>query len=262
MNVNFIFILTALTFISGIIYLVDVLVWKKQRAANEKQPKLIEYARSFFPVFIIVLVIRSFVGQIFHVPTGSLEPTIAAGDFIIVTQYNYGLHFPVFNKVVIPTGKPKRGDIVVFHWPVNPKVDYIKRLIGLPGDHISYINRTLYINGKKMTQTFEHYASNTDGANSPSWPMKVMQENLNGVKHGIYICADENNCPVKAKNFYNMVVPKGEYFFMGDNRDNSEDGRSWGFVTPDEFVGKGQIVLFSWNAITGSPRWNRIGTLI
>lgn len=258
MNFDFLLILTGLMLISGLIWLVDALVWKKQRASDENQPKLVEYARSFFPVFLIVLIIRSFIGQIFHVPTGSLEPTVAAGDFIVVSQYNYGFRLPVTNKIAIPTGKPKRGDIVVFHWPVNPSVDFVKRTIGLPGDHVSYIDKVLYINGKAMPQKLVGYRTDDDADGRGSWPVKIMQEDLDGIKHDILVCVDPQRCPSPTQNFYDVVVPKGQYLMMGDNRDNSEDGRSWGFVPASDLVGKAQFVLFSWNAKTGSPRWGRI----
>ena len=144
-------ILLTLLFISGIIYLLDIFIWQKERVSSKikKMPIIIEYSRSFFPVFLIVLILRSFVFQPFTVPTGSLEPTVMPGDYLFVTQYSYGLRAPIWRTLLMPTGNPKRGDIIVFHSPVNTKTLLVKRLIGLPGDDVSYIDKVLYINGKK-----------------------------------------------------------------------------------------------------------------
>jgi signal peptidase I len=259
MNFDFLFILAALTLISGLIYLLDVLSWAKKRTANAKPPLGVEYARSFFPIFLAVLIIRSFIGQIFHVPTGSLEPTVMPGDFMAVTQYNYGLRVPVINKKILPTSEPKRGDIVVFTWPVNPKVNFVKRVIGLPGDTISFMQGIFSINGKVMPQTFVEYAMDNNGANTSTWPVKIMIEDLGGVKHKIYVCADLSQCPSATSDFYNLVVPANHYFMVGDNRNNSGDSRIWGFVPEENLIGKGQIIIFNWG---DNFTWRRIGKLL
>ncbi len=260
MNFDFLFILTTLTLISGGISLVDLIFWKKKRAAAQ-DPKLVEYSHAFFPVFLLVLLIRSFIAEPFRVPTGSLEPTVMPGALLLVTQYNYGLRLPVWGTKIIPTGELKRGQIVVFHWPVDHSVDFVKRVIGLPGDHISYINKVLYVNGQVMPQQFVGYATDSDGTNSRRWPVKIMQENLDGVSHQIYVCANQNQCPVPAQNFDNLVVPAGEYFMMGDNRDNSDDSRSWGFVKDDLIVGRAVFIWFSWDSATSRVRWDQLGSI-
>ncbi len=262
MNANFLTFLFCITLIAGLISLVDILFWRRQRKLTviPKQPKLVEYSRSFFPLLLLMLVIRSFIGQLFVVPTGSLAPTIMPKAYIVVNQFAYGLRLPLWEKKIISIGQPKRGDIVLFHSPVQPHEDLIKRLIGLPGDHISYINKVLYINGKKASQQFMRYTTDTDANHlGMHWTVKVMQENLLGVKHLIYICTvGDDNCPAeRAGDFYNLVVPKGEYFMMGDNRDDSDDGRFWGFVPENNIMAKGSLVLLSWNRETSRVRWRQ-----
>ena len=269
MNFNFPLILLAVTAISGLIYLCDIVFWAKKRMASThgKLPLFVDYARSFFPVLLAVLIIRSFIIQPFRVPTGSLEPTIAPGDFILVNQFTYGLRFPVWGWHFLPIGEPQHGDIVVFHWPVDPSKDFVKRVIGLPGDRISYINKVLYINGQEMPQTFVRTTTDTNGGNSGSWPVNVVEEDFFGEKHQIYVCVQSpgaiSRCPNSAmQNFYDVVVPQGQYFMMGDNRDDSDDSRFWGFVPEQNLVGKAFMVFFSWNSADSSARWNRIGTKI
>jgi signal peptidase I len=260
MNANFLTILFCATLFAGLVCLVDIYWWRPKRAGQTgaTEPKVVEYSRSFFSVLLIVLVIRSFVGQLFVVPTGSLEPTIMPKAFIVVNQFSYGLRLPLFETKVIPIGEPKVGDITLFHSPVVPGMDLIKRTIGVPGDKISYVNKVLTVNGKVATQKFLRYATDSNGQNI--WTVKVMQENLSGVVHNIYVCTkDSTNCPGQQNNndFRNLVVPKGEYFMMGDNRDNSDDGRFWGFAREKDLMGKGWKVLLSWNSEAGKPRWDQ-----
>lgn len=257
MNFDFPFILTTVTIVAGFIWLVDILIWGRT-PKTAKHPLVLEYAKSFFPVLIFVLIVRSFIVSPFRVPTGSLEPTVVPGDFLLVEHYSYGLRLPVWDNVIIPVSHPKHGDIVVFHWPGNPaKVDFVKRLIGVPGDHISYINKVLYINGKQASQKFLRYATDSESSVAGTWTVKVMQEDLDGVKHLIYV-----NPKSPAHNFKNLVVPKGEYFMMGDNRDGSDDSRYWGFVADKYLIGKAFLVWLSWDSKTDSVRWHRFGTLI
>jgi len=255
---NFPLLLTILVFVSGVIWLADVACLKKRRLANNPQatePKLIEYARSFFPVLLLVLVIRSFLVQPYRVPTGSLEPTILPGDLVAVNQFAYGLHLPVLNTKIFSIGEPKIGDIAVFRWPVDPNVDFIKRVVGVPGDHVVYKDKVLYINGKEATQTLVGNAIDyEDGGNLH---VKKYQEDLNGIKHDILI----NPYGGQIGNF-DVVVPKGYYFMMGDNRDNSADSRDWGFVPASDLIGKGFLIWMSWDSQTHRIRWSRIGTVL
>ena len=261
MNANFLTILFCATLFTGLVSLVDKYVWQPKRIAAgiKKQPKIAEYCRSFFSVLFIVLFIRSFVGQLFVVPTGSLKPTIMPKAFILVNQFSYGIRLPLFETKIIPISEPKVGDIMLFHSPISPGFDLIKRVIGVPGDRISYVNHVLTVNGVEAKQKFVRYTTDTDGNGGPVWAVKEMQENLSGVIHDIYVCVpNATNCPMqKSTNFRNLVVPKGEYFMMGDNRDNSDDGRSWGFVPEKNIMGKGWRVLLSWNSAAGKVRWDQ-----
>lgn len=245
-------VLVGATIATGIIYLLDKIWWAKKRHAGRKMPALVEFSRSFFSVFLIVLVIRSFIVQPYRVPTGSLEPTVLPNDFLVVTQYSYGLRLPITNTRVVPIGEPKRGDIVVFHFPVNPKIDYVKRMVGLPGDHIVYKDKTLYINGVKATQRY--IGKGIDYEDDEDIPVDVYEENLLGVKHPILVNPDKED-----GNTYDFVVPKGMYFAMGDNRDDSFDSRSWGFVPEENVVGQAKWILLSYDAKSKKFRWSRFG---
>lgn len=249
---NFALILVILSFISGVFYFLDILFWAKRRSQGQKPNKIIEYSRSFFPVFFIVLLLRSFLVEPFRIPSGSLEPTLLVGDFVAVNKFAYGLRLPVIEKKVIPIANPKTGQIAVFRWPPEPSYDYIKRVIGTPGDKVSYHNKVLTINGKEVKQTFVEYTTDE----SSGRPVAKYKEDLNGVVHNIFIRPD-----LPAVDF-DVVVPEGNYFMMGDNRDDSADSRFWGFV-PDSYLrGKAFLVWMSWNGKTDSVRWSRIGSLI
>ena len=257
---NFTLILLLLVVISGAIYLFDVLFMAKKRVVAEgeeplKMPILIDYARSFFPVFLFVLLLRSFLVEPFRIPSGSLKPTLLVGDFVAVNKFSYGLRFPVFDTKFLSIGEPHNGDIAVFRWPPNTKFDYIKRVIGLPGDHVVYKNKVLTINGKQASQKFINYM--TDGNRSGrTWKVEKREENLMGIKHNIYVRPD-----VPAFDF-DITVPDGKYFMMGDNRDDSSDSRFWGFVDEGNLLGRAFGVWMSWDGMTDKIRWRRIGSAI
>ena len=262
---NFEFILVFLVIGSGCIWLADKYFFANRRLNNTaekniKPPLLVDYAKSFFPVLLIVLLIRSFIGQLYTVPTGSLEPTVNIGDYLIVNQFSYGLRLPLWHWQIIKTGTPKVGDIALFHFPVNPKADLIKRVIGVPGDKISYINKVLYVNGVEAKQQLIGKTTFGDPGLQP-WSVNIMQEDLMEKKHLIYLCAD--SCPGEQDyNFYNLTVPQHMYFMMGDNRDDSDDSRDWGFVPEKDLIGKAEFVVFSWNSNANwlhKIRWSRIG---
>lgn len=249
---NFALLLLVLSAISGLIYLLDIIFLQKRRQPGEKPGKIVEYARSFFPVFFIVLLLRSFLVEPFRIPSGSLEPTLLVGDFLAVNKFAYGFRLPVWEKKIIPVANPKTGQIAVFRWPPDPSYDYIKRVIGTPGDKVSYHNKVLTINGQEMKQTFVEYTTDESSGKA----VAKYRENLNGVEHDIYIRPD-----VSAENF-DVVVPEGNYFMMGDNRDDSADSRFWGFVSDDYLRGKAFLVWLSWNSQTDSLRWAKMGRLI
>lgn len=255
MNFNFELILFYATIISGGIALFDILFLAKRRRAKRgkdaKHPLLIEYARSFFPVFLIVFLLRSFLFEPFRIPSPSLEPTLLTGDFILVNKFDYGIRLPIIGKKILNIGEPKRGDILVFRWPPDKSFDFIKRVIGLPGDKISYIDKEIYINGQKLSQTV------LPKQQPNPWDAAEKQEDLLGVKHNIYVSPNK-----ETRNFYNIEVPKGMYFVMGDNRDDSADSRYWGFVPDKNIVGKAVMVLLSWNKTDYRVRWSRSGEII
>ncbi len=254
MNLDFPLILVCLTFFSGVIWFFDARFFRvKREKLNRNEPWYVDYARSLFPVFLIVLIIRSFIVQPYRVPSGSLEPTILPNDFIIVNQFAYGLRLPVLDTKILSIGEPKRGDIAVFRYPARPNINYIKRVIGVPGDHVVYHDKQLTINGKLISQKFlKNTVDIEPGGNIPS---ELREENLNTVKHNILVHKDGSQELIPV----DITVPKGMYFMMGDNRDNSGDSRFWGFVPEKNLVGKGEIIWMSWDGKKHRVRWHRIG---
>jgi signal peptidase I len=253
---NFELILFYATVVTGVITLFDILFLARKRqlvrVKNEKEvnlPIIIDYARSFFPILLIVFLLRSFLFEPFRIPSPSLEPTLLTGDFILVNKFQYGFRLPVLHKKLSVGNELKRGDIIVFRYPPNPSVDFIKRVIGLPGDHISYINKELYVNKQKVSQALLSPLVN----NQTGEPIEK-QEDLFGIKHLIYLYPDKDS-----RDYNDIVVPKGMYFVMGDNRDDSADSRYWGFVPDANIIGKAVLVWMSWNNDQTSVRWKRIG---
>lgn len=243
--------------ITGIIWLFDAIAFAPRRKGPE--PIIIEYAKAFFPIIFVVLLLRSFLIEPFRIPSGSMMPTLLVGDFILVNKYVYGLRLPVLNTKVVEIGAPARGDVVVFRYPEDPRIDYIKRVVGVPGDHIEYRDKTLYINGKIMQQTpLRLYTGVGTGAIETGSLQKL--EHLAGVEHDILIhhrTPDFNpNCQFIVDN---PVIPPGHYFVMGDNRDNSHDGRCWGLVPDTNLVGKAVLIWLNWD---GWFAWERIGRFI
>ncbi len=255
MSFNFELLLTLLVIFSGLICLLDVIVLKSQRGTEQAIPKYVEYARSYFPVLLIVLIIRSFIVEPFHIPSGSLEPTLIRGDFIFANKYDYGLRLPVTHTKILNIGEPKVGNIALMRSPFNKNIDLIKRMIGVPGDKISYINKVLYINGVEQPQKdvgmTTYYTSKGD-----HWPVDKREETINGINHFIYV---RPNAP--AINF-SITVPPKSYFVMGDNRDTSYDSRYWGFVPQKDLIGKAFMIWFSWSNKAEHVRWERIGARI
>jgi signal peptidase I len=247
---NFALVLVILTAITGIISLFDMLYFSKHRKGV--MPKWIEHARSFFPVFLAVLLFRSFLIEPFRIPSGSLEPTLLVGDFVAVNKFAYGIRVPVIEKKIFDVSHPKTGEIVVFRWPPDPALDYIKRVIGVPGDVVAYHDKKLYLNGKEMSQTFLNYE--TDPASGKT--VARYQEDLNGVIHDIY------TRPAAPAGDFEIKVPKNAYFVMGDNRDDSADSRYWGVVSDEYLRGKAFLTWMSWDSQQYMVRFNRIGRLI
>ena len=260
---NFPVTLTLIVLITGFIFLIDLLFFARKRKANNKKPgTLVKNAREFFPILALVWGIRSFVIQPYHVPSGSLEPTIMTGDFIAVKQYAYGFRFPIGNFTLIKTGKPKTGDIALFYNPTDLSKVFIKRVIGVPGDRIQYKNKVLYVNGIEAKQQLVTVTQdNEPGFNEPI-TVEKFSEDLSGIKHDIYVW------PVGGETQdFDIVVPAGNYFMMGDNRDDSDDSRTGlgsgsgqiTYVPEENFIGRGFVVWMNWDPITHSIHWNRIG---
>lgn len=222
-------------------------------AAVRKQPVLVEYARSFFPIILVVLVLRSFLVEPFRIPSGSMMPTLLAGDFILVNKFSYGIRLPVTDTKIIDVGSPRRGDIMVFRFPEDPSVDYIKRVIGLPGDRIRYEDKTLYINGEKIEQQYRGEYTGV-GAGLGMSGASLRTENLGEQEHEILV---QNRRRIAEGEW---VVPEGHYFAMGDNRDNSNDSRFWGAVPEGNLVGRAFMIWMSWDSASSSVNWSRIGT--
>ncbi|MCF7991967.1 MAG: signal peptidase I [Thiohalocapsa sp.] len=286
MSFDFPTFLVAATFLTGGIWLLDALFFAPKRrrlaargdgaveveeggtasaARGYKEPLLVEYSRSFFPVILIVLLLRSFVVEPFRIPSGSMMPTLLVGDFILVNKFSYGLRWPVLNSKFLPLGDPQRGDVVVFRFPENESIDYIKRVVGVPGDRIYYRNKTLYVNGEPIEQVaLPPYVGEGSGAGHTGYRRAVEQLGQDG--HEILVDprrADfPGGCDVLAGG--PITVPDGSYFVMGDNRDNSNDSRCWGFVPERNLVGKAFVIWMSWDGRRdGIPiAFGRIGDVI
>lgn len=261
MNIDFALILVVATFVSGAIWLYDhyVLLPQRKQATPEgedvSEPVVVEYAKAFFPVLLIVLLLRSFLVEPFRIPSGSMMPTLLDGDFILVNKYAYGVRLPVLDTKVIGVGEPQRGDVVVFRYPKNPSIDYIKRVVGLPGDVITYRNKMIYVNGKSIEQALKGSYSGEGTALSMTGAA-VLEEKLGETMHEILVRKEH---PGRHGEFR---VPQGHYFVMGDNRDNSNDSRFWGTVPEGNLVGKAFMIWMNWDDVDNTVRWGRIGSTI
>jgi signal peptidase I len=253
LDVNLALILTVLTAVSGFFVALDKFVLRKRRPrqqdGTEGRPGLVvEYSQSFFPVLLFVLVIRSFIFEPFRIPSGSMMPTLLQGDYIFVKKYSYGLRLPVLERKILETGSPERGDVAVFRLPSEPNINYIKRVIGLPGDEIQYENHRLTINGVPVDLKPD------DDAVDRGEPEFV--ENLDGRRHAILITHPGN---VSRDGVY--TVPDGHYFMMGDNRDNSRDSRYIDAIPETHLVGEAVRIWMHMDGLEW-PDWSRIGAKI
>ena len=277
MAAYFSIILVIITLFSGIIWLVDVLFFAPKRRESLalakasqanlteeaeyqiiRESTIVETAHSIFPVIAFVLILRSFIYEPFQIPSGSMMPTLLVGDFILVEKFSYGLKDPVWRNKLIETGEPKRGDVIVFKYPENPTIDYIKRVVGLPGDRIIYRNKQLMIQsacGVEQTdcpepQVIARTEVNRGEYNQDGVPLLRYTEQLGEVTHDILINPGRPDMLAYFKREGNLpagefLVPEGHYFAMGDNRDNSTDSRFWGFVPEENLVGKAVAIWIS-----------------
>jgi signal peptidase I len=248
---NFALILLVLLIVSGGILLIDRRLLRASRGTDQAEPWWVDYSRSFFPVILVVFLLRSFVVEPFRIPSGSMLPTLFIGDFILVNKYTYGIRLPVLNWKVIDVGTPERGDVMVFRYPKDPGVDFIKRVVGVPGDRISYAGKQLSINGTPVAVE----ALPDFNIRERVQLVRQFSEQLGAHRHSILI--DEaapamppflEQFPMRENCSYTLesvtcTVPPGHYFMMGDNRDNSQDSRVWGFVPEQNIVGR---AFFIW----------------
>jgi signal peptidase I len=289
-RMDFSLVLVVVVAAAGVIWLLDHLLLAPARAraaraanadpAQQPLPVTVDYARSFFPVAVIVLVVRSFIFEPFRIPSDSMMPTLLDGDFIIVNKFAYGLRLPVADQKIVPIGEPQRGDVVVFRYPPDPQINYIKRLVGLPGDRVRVLSDQLIINGQPVPVVSD--GRYDDGCYHN---MRLSTEALGNHKHQTLSCLTagdifvppgptcgrhiERNYECEESNILGehdrgdsseVLVPPGQYLMIGDNRDNSADGRFWGFVPEDHLVGKATRIWFNWDLQrSGGPNWSRIG---
>ncbi|MBP6020824.1 MAG: signal peptidase I [Burkholderiaceae bacterium] len=238
----------------------------RQRAYDKanRPPWWVEYGVSFFPVILFVFVLRSFLVEPFRIPSGSMLPTLQNGDLILVNKFQYGVRLPVLDQKVIELGSPKRGDVVVFRYPVDPSVDYIKRVVGLPGDVVQYQNKVLSINGKEVVQERDGDFFEPDRA---AYVGRYLEQ-LGQVEHKILLNRQAgqdlmpiSNYPYRSNceyfsNGVRCTVPEGHYFMMGDNRDNSLDSRYWGFVPDRYIVGRAFFIWMNFSELSRIGRFH------
>ncbi|MDW5375740.1 signal peptidase I [Halomonas sp. HP20-15] len=265
---DFSLLLVVAVAVTGLVWLLDATWWRRRRLAQlasaesasgatlddgtrrklAREPWPVDYARSFFPVLLVVLLLRSFLIEPFQIPSGSMRPTLEIGDFILVNKFTYGLRLPVANTEVVDLGEPQRGDVMVFRFPQDPSVNFIKRVVGLPGDRIRYEGKQLYVNGEPVPK--ELIDENPERA-----PGEVeFREWLGEHEHSLY-----NNPRDPGPQMREVTVPPGHYFMMGDNRDHSNDSRYWGFVPEANIVGKAFAVWMHWDG--GLPSFSSVRLL-
>ena len=278
MDIDFPLILVILVFGSGLIWLLDAIFlapgrrrivadlqgqypqWQEENngqaakyhakvADSASEPLVVEYAKSFFPVLLVVFVLRSFLVEPFQIPSSSMVPTLEVGDYILVNKYTYGIRLPVIRTKVLALNEPKRGDVMVFFPPHMNETYYIKRVIGLPGDTITYRNKRLAVNGVALEE--ESLAVVPDGSSR----YRVGLESLGEARHLVQV-----NESRPARDFSVKVKP-GHYFMMGDNRDNSSDSRIWGQVPEKDIVGKAFAVWMHWDSLFSVPSFSRVGLI-
>jgi len=264
---NFPLVLLVLLLVTGGIWLLDYFVLRHKRVSDGTEPWWIEYPKSFFPIILVVFCLRSFLVEPFKIPSGSMIPTLLIGDFILVNKYTYGIRLPVANLKIINMNAPQRGEVMVFHFPEDPSIDYIKRVIGVPGDTVAYRNKQLSINGIPIQQERDGDYKYIDG--TAYIYTQRLRENMDGNEHDILVNDDmpdiqlsavhqfpnRENCTFDREGFF-CKVPEGNYFTLGDNRDGSSDSRYWGFVPENHIIGKAFLIWWNFNDLS------RIGTLI
>lgn len=285
-NIHFDFeaFLVLATLIAFLCWVTDRFVLAPRRAEGQRANWFLEFGRSLFVVLLLVLVVRSFVVEPFRIPSPSMAPTLLPGDFILVNKFAYGLRLPVTHTEVLDLGEPERGDIAVFRWPMDPGQDFIKRIIGLPGDVITYKSHHLYVNGhavpadkigpyngdgvpvKQQVIAYQEHLASHDHTilkvQGISQRRRVMEYIRYWVRHFGENAQDKLNVTVRKNGAVSWRVPEGMYFVMGDNRDHSLDSRFWGFVPEDNLVGPAFLIWLSIDWSSFDPRWSRFGEVL
>ena len=263
MRLDFSLLLTALSALTGLVWLLDRLFFAKTRRLMQgegeeiAEPWWVDYARSLFPVLFFVLVLRSFIAEPFRIPSSSMMPNLLVGDFILVNKFTYGIRLPVANTKILALGAPKRGDVVVFRYPLDPNEDYIKRVIGLPGDVIAVQDNRITVNGQAAGYVpGEVYVGSGQGRDMTG--ARLLSETFadGDSAHSVLF---RDDAPFLLRRNDSWTVPAGQYFVMGDNRDNSEDSRYWGFVPEQNLVGRASMIWMNWD---GGVDFSRIGDTI
>ncbi len=293
-RVDFSLVLVLITALSGLVWALDALAFRRGRyatiagagrdPAQFAEPGTVDYARSFFPVAAVLLILRSFIFEPYRIPSDSMMPTLLDGDFIVVSKSAYGLRWPVLNQQFAGSGRPARGDVAVFRYPLDPSTNFIKRVVGLPGDRVQVRGDRLLINGAEVP--FREVSRYDDGCYIN---MRLAEERLGEHVHQVMHCASNDPLDVEPlpgcnrsidKNYVcsestlgaaepdrgdsqELTVPAGHYLMIGDNRDNSSDGRYWGFVDEKLLVGRATRIWFNWDMQrSGGPNWGRLGRRI
>ena len=244
---DFTLILVVIVLVSGLIYGLDILYFKNRRGDSEPGI-IIDYSRSFFPVLFLVLLLRSFLFEPVQIPSGSMLPTLKIGDFILVNKFDYGLRLPVLGKTIYEVGQPSRGDVMVFKYPEDPNINFIKRVVGIPGDTVEYRNKVVYVNGAMQTLT----RVVPDGSLVVPPLTEEASEQLGDREHRIW------RRMTQGRDFPPIQIPEGQYFVMGDNRDNSNDSRVWGFVDDSLIVGRAFAVWMHWEKLLSVPSFTDV----
>lgn len=274
MHLDFAAILVIAAMVTGSIWVLDVLVLAPRRAKapaagkgsgrevrtdeKGKLPWYVDFSKSFFPVILAVLVLRSFIVEPFRIPSGSMMPTLVEGDFILVNKFAFGVRLPVVNTKIIDSGAPQRGDVAVFRYPEDPSTAFIKRIVALPGDRVEYRHKQLYINGEPVPQS--SLPADAEGAVN-GYEQRL--EQLGEEEHRILVRADRHDMPWDRVSY---AIPEGHYFVMGDNRDNSRDSRVWGLLPEQNLIGKAFLIWLNCDCNVMTLRfhvqWDRIGSTI
>jgi len=259
---NFALIVFGLCVVTGVLWFADRFLWQPKRDPQAARPIWLEYTAGFFPVIFVVFVLRSFIAEPFSIPSGSMIPTLRVGDLILVNKFSYGFRLPIIHTKIASTGLPQRGDVAVFRYPQDESVDYIKRVIGVPGDIVRYENKRLIVNDtpvptKSLDPFFDsgRIALQFEERHGEKTYRTLNDDDRMGM--GFLPQPGDRGCQVTDQGL-RCVVPQGHYLMMGDNRDNSSDSRVWGFVPERNLVGRAFFIWFNAGEVM-SGKFDRLG---